>query len=599
MRLLLIIPALLFGLMFGGGGFFFLSETAWPMWHNWQRMQDWQPAFGQLLSLQGKENETIVQYRYEYDSGVYQGDAVGVSEFNDNIGSYHLDMQTYLRNIQRSGDLLPIWVNPKNPAEAVVDRDMRWGLFALVSGFCSIFILIGLTVIIVSFRGSKKLSRLRHRQPELTTETQTLPADWQSRKGWQSARMHSNAAKGVWFLWGFAIFWNAISTPLLFALPKELEEENVAILIALLFPLAGLFLIYKALKATLEYRHFGRAWLHMDPYPGAIGGHVGGRLQVERLEYQRAMAATELNLRLECVYSYVSGSGKNRSRRESIKWAEQGQPKIDKAIKGVNLVFRFNIPDGLPQADVEQSGDYHFWRLTVTADIPGIDLNRNYNIPVFATGAQSQNSHHDISAQVVAERKRESDTAKLAISSGNFDIEGLSRAMQLHTEGNQIHMKFPMFRNKFISFFAAIFAVGFSFASYSIADMSSGGGFMAIFMVLFGLPFFGVALVASIATVYLLFNNLQVKISLGEISVLRRLLFIPIYRRKLNRSDISHLSIKRSGSTGQGVDKIEHFKISAHDKHHKAITIAEDIDGKDVASHFRDYLAQRIGVGVE
>ena len=80
--------------------------------------------------------------------------------------------------------------------------------------------------------------------------------------------------------------------------------------------------------------------------------------------------------------------------------------------------------------------------------------------------------------------------------------------------------------------------------------------------------------------------------------VLRRLLFIPIYRRHLRVDEITRLSIKRSGSTGQGVAKIEHFKLLAHDRFGKSITIAEDIDGEDVASHFRDYLARLLDVEV-
>ena len=80
---------------------------------------------------------------------------------------------------------------------------------------------------------------------------------------------------------------------------------------------------------------------------------------------------------------------------------------------------------------------------------------------------------------------------------------------------------------------------------------------------------------------------------------MRRWLFIPVYRRVLKRGDIAHLTIKRSGSTGQGVDKIEHFKIRAEDIRGREVTLAEDIDGEDVATHFRDYLAQRIGVAVK
>jgi len=630
MRRLLVIPGLLFGLFFAGGGFFMLSETALPMWHNWQRMQDWQPAEARLLSFSGAENETRAQYSYEYRGVSYRGNAVGVSEVKDNIGPWHRDMQAYLGRIKRSGDSLPIWVNPLDPVQAVIDRDMRWGLFALASGFCSIFILIGLGVIYASFRGVNKMStrrrpslwdmRKRWRQAQADGSTslgflefcqqhygesekpgdeKAPPVDWQSRKGWEDALIKSDVGKGMAFFWGFAVVWNGVSIPASLALPRELAQDNYAALLILLFPAVGLFLIYKAIQRTLEYRRFGRVLFTMDPFPGAIGGHIGGNIQVKNLDYLRAREAQNLSVTLECVYSYVSGSGKNRSRRESIKWAERGQPKIDNAIEGVNLVFRFDVPENLPQADVEQSGAYHFWRLSVSAEVPGIDLNRSYNIPVFATGETSRGIGHDISAQAAAARKQEADAAGLAIASGRFDIEGLSRAMRLRQEGNRIHLKFPMFRNRLLTLFAAIFAGGFGFACYSMFETMSGGGLFGIFNAIFAIPFFLVALVATIAAVYLPFNNLSVSIQPGEVSVLRRLLVIPVYRRQLHRGDISHLSIKRSGSTGQGIDKIEHFKIHAVDTRGGKVTLAEDIDGEDVAMHFRDFLAQRIGVAAK
>jgi hypothetical protein len=630
MRRLLVIPGLLFGLLFAAGGFFIFAETGLPMWQNWQRVQDWRPVNARLLSLSGADNETRARYSYDFAGGSYQATGVWIGEFKDNIGSYHRDMQAYLHRIQINDDFLPVWVNPANPSQAVIDRNMRWGLFALISGFCSIFILVGLAVIYASIRSSAKTASRRRpslwemrktwrqaqqggstnleflefcqqhyaelQAPEANEPEDVAPGDWQSRKGWESPRIKSDAGKGVLFFWIFAVVWNAISLPLVFVLPGELDNSNYAALIGLLFPVVGLGLLYKAIKNTLEYRYFGRVVFTMDPYPGGIGGHVGGHIQVRNLDYRRAREARRLLVKLECVYSYVSGSGKNRSRRESIKRAEQGQPKIENAIEGVSVSFRFDIPENLPQADVEQSGAYHFWRLGVNADIPGIDLDRSYNIPVFATGGTARNVRHDISARAAAERRQDSDAARLAIASGKFDIEGLSRALRLRNEGNRIQLRFPMFRNRFLTLFAALFAGGFGFASYAMADMASGGGFFGIFITIFGIPFFLVALVAAIATVYLPLNNLKVDIESGEVSVLRRLLFIPVYRRHLGRDDIAHLSIKRSGSTGQGVDKIEHFKISAEDRQGRKVTLAEDIDGEDVATHLRDYLAQRIGV---
>ena len=631
MRRLISIPGILFGLMFAGGGIFFLAQTALPMWQDWQAMRNWQPAEARLLSVSGDESNTRIKYRYQIDGKVYQGERVGVSEISDNIGSYHPDMQDYLRRIQHNNQPLPIWVNPFDPAESAIDRDMRWGLLVFMGGFCSIFILIGLAVVYGSLRGSKKaeararpsLLEMRKRwQAERnagTTELEFIEfcqqryaapeapdiggkadVDWHSRKGWEDAQIHSDALKGVVFFWGFAIVWNAISFPLLGStIPDEVRSGNYPALIALVFPLVGLILLGLALKRTLEYRRYGRVWLHMDPYPGSIGGHVGGVLQVKKLDHRHAVEAETLSVKLECVHSYVSGSGKNRSRRESIEWAQSGKPAISRSMEGVSLSFRFDVPDGLPQADVEQSGNYYFWRLSVEAEVPGTDLSRSYNIPVFATAETSRNVAHDISAGVEADRKKKAEATAMAIAGGNFDIEGLSRALRLRQEGNRIEMKFPMFRNKVLTLFAAIFAGGFGFASYSMFDIFSDGGIFGIFIGIFSLPFVAVALLSSVAMIYLLFNNLRVRIGPGEIEVLRRLLFIPVYSRRLRREELSHLSIRSSGSTGQGVEKIKHFKIHAFDRKGDRVTIAEDIDGEDVALHFRDYLAQRIGVATK
>jgi hypothetical protein len=159
-------------------------------------------------------------------------------------------------------------------------------------------------------------------------------------------------------------------------------------------------------------------------------------------------------------------------------------------------------------------------------------------------------------------------------------------------------MAFPMFRNKLLTGFSTVFAVGFSFASYHMIGMSLEGDAFGVVIGLFSLPFIVVAVLTSLASVYLLFNNLRVRIARSEITVLRRLLFVPVFFRRLRVNEISHLSIKRSGSTGEGVKRITHFKVLAHDRQGRKLTLAEDIDGEDVAGHFRDYLARRLNVEV-
>ncbi len=628
MRLLRALPALIFGLAFAAGGVFFLFQTAVPVWQDWRAMQGWQPTRAQLLSVSGGENQTKARYRYDVDGVTYESERVYVATFNDNIGPYHAELQGELKRHQRAGEPARAWVNPQDPSQAVIDRDMRWGLFALMSGFCSVFILIGLLVAYAGIRAGEKkptngrpsLSALRREWKQKSSDPQFTmsfleyaqqraeqyhqqakqtapPLDWHLRKGWGSSTLRSEAKRGLIAIWGFSILWNVLSWPLVLVLPKELAKENYPALFALFFPLIGLFLLYQALRKTHEYRRFGIVTFEMDPYPGAIGGHVGGHVHVPRLDYGTATAAnSKLSVRLECVHSYVSGTGKNRSRRESIEWAEEGKPNIESAVQGVRLSFRFDVPETLPEADAGQSGNYYFWRLSVTADIAGVDLDRQFNIPVFRTGATSSSVRHDVSAQVAQRKQEESEAARQSIEQGNFNLPGLSRAMRFSDYGGEIRMAFPMFRNKTLTVFAAIFAGGFGFGSFQMISMAVKGGGFGIFVGMFSVPFVLVAAVASIATVYLLFNNLRVRIAHNELTVLRRLLFIPVFFRRLKVTDISYLTIKSTGSTGQGVNKVGHFKVLAHDRNGKKVTLAEDIDGEDVAGHFRDYLAGRLNV---
>jgi hypothetical protein len=581
------IPFLLFGLLFAGVGAFIFYETGWMTLSDWQRMQSWQSVDAQLLTVKGRDNDTEATYRYQVDQVTYENERVYVASFKDNIGSYHADLQQQLKKRYRNNESIRIWFNPDKPAESVIDRDMRWGMFTIVVVFCSVFFLVGVFVMFAAFKAGKKTDKVSLNEP---TE------NWQSRKGWETPNIRSNAKSMMGFLWGFAVIWNGVSSPILFILPDEIAGGNYLALVGLLFPLAGLVLLYKSIAVTREFLRYGKVLFEMDPWPGAIGGHVGGRVHVNNWQRSSGGQALTSKVMLECVKSYVSGSGKNRSRRESILWAEEGIPAIENYGNGLALAFRFDVPEGLPQANVEQSGTYYFWRLSVEAESQGIKLKRQYNIPVVVSSAQSRYVTHDISEQVEEKARERDEEIRDSIASGNFDIAGLSHAMDFTEFGGEMRMAFPMFRNKGLTLFALIFAGGFGFASYSMLTEFADGGFYQVFIWLFSVPFVLVALFASVATIYLLFNNLRVTLTQTEISVLRRLLFIPVYFRRFRLSDIDQLFLKTNGSTGSGVKKVEHFKIRALLRDGGKVTLAEDIDGESAAKHFRDYLARRLNI---
>ena len=139
-------------------------------------MQKWQPTHALLLSVSGGENQTKARYQYQVNGVSHENDRVYVAHFSDNIGSYHEDLLTWLRNLQRTGKPVPVWVNPLDSRQAVIDRDMRWGLFAFMGGFCSVFIAIGLLVVYFSVTPTEKSAAFK--RPSLLT----LREEWKKRQ---------------------------------------------------------------------------------------------------------------------------------------------------------------------------------------------------------------------------------------------------------------------------------------------------------------------------------------------------------------------------------------------------------------------------------
>ena len=142
-------------MIFAAGGAFIASETAVPLFVDWQAMQGWQAHTAVLQSVSGGDSSTEATYRYEWHGRTFQNDRVHVAAFNDNIGSYQRKLQDRLDKLYRNKQPVTIYVDPTDPRQSVIDRDMRWGLAVLVTGFCAIFLLIGVVVIYASLSPSR------------------------------------------------------------------------------------------------------------------------------------------------------------------------------------------------------------------------------------------------------------------------------------------------------------------------------------------------------------------------------------------------------------------------------------------------------------
>ena len=358
----------LFGLLFFGVGAGFLLLGVIPNLWDAVRMRDWVQVPAEVVQLDLKSNhgddtttyKVIARFRYVYDGRSYTGNRVGIADGgSDNVGDWQHHTWSRLKGRKHT----TLWVNPADPSESVFDRDLRWGLL----GFKMIFVIVfgGAGAVVLWFINRKP-----------APVSPGLPA-WQASADWHDNRIRSNARASLWFAWGFAVFWNAISAPIAFILPGELARGNQLIWIALLFPLVGLGLLVWAIRQTLAWRRFGVTQLELDPFPGAIGGDVGGTLEL-RLPYN---PRHRFRVTLTCLHVYTRRTSDGNETVRDAKWQDEQPAVVEPGMHGTRLRFLFQSPVDLPESS-EEGSDRYEWMLQIAGSLPGADFDRSWQIPV-------------------------------------------------------------------------------------------------------------------------------------------------------------------------------------------------------------------------
>ena len=375
---------MLFGLVLFLAGTGLFAFQAVPAFMDYLQMRHWTPTEGMLTEArlethQGDDsttNEATASYTYDVGGHRYRNDRVAILGGADNVGEFQQEFGNLLEQKFRDGQPVTVWYNPDEPSDSVLNREIRWGLMGFFSVFLLTFGGAGAGIIYLGWRGQKVLDG-----------PQTADKPWLTNPAWQeNGEIRSSARGGMISTWAFAVLWNLVSLPLVFVLPQAAREEGAIIHIFWMFPLIGAGMLLWAITRTREWRRFGKTILTMDPFPGSVDGDVGGVIAVN-------MAwdpAVDYQVSLTCLHSTLERRGKNRSRRETPVWQDSGQGSPTVGGEGIRIRFRFAVPPGIPVTEKKLGNDYHLWRLNLFAELPGPDLDRSYEIPVFATGARSR-----------------------------------------------------------------------------------------------------------------------------------------------------------------------------------------------------------------
>lgn len=245
-------------------------------------------------------------------------------------------------------------------------------IFGLVfAGFGALIFAAGLQ----SGRTQKRVNAIRAANPD---------SPWLWREDWAQSRANGASRYSALGLWFFALVWNAISWGAAFAVTKNPQPNKWAYIVVGLFPAVGIFLLVTAIVQTLRQLRFGRTFLQMQSLPAPLGGKLRGTIDV-RLPYPLPHG---INLSLTCLNRVTSGSGKDRSTSDHIRWKDTtnlGSEYIMAGPTGSAIPVEFEIPRNMPATDHTTSANEILWLLRAEADVPGVNFDDNYEVPVFET----------------------------------------------------------------------------------------------------------------------------------------------------------------------------------------------------------------------
>ncbi len=378
----------LFGLPFALVGLGCLGYLGY-LGNNYLKVQSWveTPAIvrqAEVVEHEDSDGDSTYSleatYTYEVGGREYVSDWVGLQGGSDNIGSWHQDRYAELSPFLDSGEPFRCFVNPEDPAQAILFRDLRLGLTGFLLAIGTVFGGAGLTIIVGSLVGGCKVREAKQREEHHPTEP------WTWKPEWAGGRIESSNKIAAYGLMTFAVFWLLISLPITaFAVPEALRTDQREILFVLIFPVIGVLILISALLQLMRHFKYGVSVLQLEGSTGVLGGYLAGSVQVP----QTIEASGGINAALRCVEQTTTGTGKNRKTTSNTKWeCEQivhpvhGQAGLGAG--GMLIPFRFAIPYDLPEPRIRGNVTVT-WRLTLSASTPGLDYESSFEVPVFKT----------------------------------------------------------------------------------------------------------------------------------------------------------------------------------------------------------------------
>lgn len=447
--------AALFGLPFIVAGLaigwflYFPGISTWWSSRGWDEVPCWIENAEMTTSRSRKggiSHKVEARYRYQYRGRTFHSEEVSLTGGSDNIGDFQQKAHAQIRAFEGKDRPFRCYVNPAKPEQAVLFRDLRWGLLLLMSIFPMIFPLVGCLVSV----GGLFTARQAVQGRKLEMKHPGEPWRWRAEWAGETIQASKNGLASILSVAGWILL---IQGPLALAIivSGELPHSLVAAL-GLLPSLLALIPLFFAWQRFKTRSALGNPSLWLKQTPVRPGHALEGELRFDRVLSPREV----IQAKLLCQRQITRRSGDTRTTAKETIWEHTETLSAGEArreLTGVALPLRVEIPHGLPCSVVEDAAfitgdnEAHVWSLELTPVNGGKPAV--LPLPVFVTGEESKLAEADTSYEVEAIAPSTQQLVERLKHGGmqvEFDADGLPTLFVC-----------PPGRFRFLSFFLLIF----------------------------------------------------------------------------------------------------------------------------------------------
>lgn len=394
---------------------------------------------------------------------------------------------------------------------------------------------------------------------------------------WQTNTIDSDAGSEYKFSWLLAIFWNALTWTAIFLggenILKAFDENPVFYFFAL-FPVIGVWVVYRAIAQTLAWKKFGKTPLVMDPFPGHLGGSVGGYVDVP--------VAYDLNhqvkISLSCLHHYWRKSGGDNEKTTDAVWQDSIIIRPEPAINKTRIQFSFSPTAELPESQPDGT-DTYVWEVHIYFPLVGHDFDRKFVLPVIKATEQEI-----ISA---------SRFTKISLEHVNRVVKsGKTRVPKITRSATSTDFYYPLLRNKGLGF--GLIIVGLLLGGFSWFMQQQFSDFMPMTsLLMFGM----IALITtalSLLGCYMLLHSISVDVSPGGIDIKHKLLGFR-FGDKIDVESIADIVKHKSGSTRGGKSTRVWYSLKVIEKNGQESTVGDSLEGSSYAESIRNKMIEKLG----